>query len=351
MAPLRILFDLVHPADVHFFRYAVIELMARGHEVLLTSRAKDVTIELLDGYDLPHTVASRQGRGRFGLFNELVIRNFALATITKKFKPDLLIANNSPNVSHIGFLFRRPSCIFDDTEINVHSRWLFKFFVHEIHTPQCHQLNLGAKQNRYPGYHQLAYLHPDLFQPDCRVPSSYGLDTGRPLIVFRLVHWGASHDLGVPRMSDKQKVELVELARRYGQVVVTAEGKVPEQLQGDILKIRARDMHQLLAGATCVIGESATMCTEAACLGIPSVLIDVFGRGYTDDIQQRYGLITRCSPLHWNDVIDAVTPLLTGDIDQTSLAQGHRRLIADHINVAEYQVAQIERLIKKKVKQ
>jgi predicted glycosyltransferase len=341
---MRILFDIVHPADVHFFRNAIIKLVARDHQVLLASRVKDVTIELLDGYGLPHTVVSRQSSGCFGLLGELLIRSFALAALAKQFKPDLLIANNSPCASHIGFLLRRPSCVFDDTEINRYARWLFRFFVREIHTPQCHQLNLGAKQSRYAGYHPLAYLHPDLFQPDSNVPRSYGLDTNKPLIIFRFVHWGAAHDLGAPRMSDTQKVALVEFARRYGQVVVIAEGKPPEPLQGDTLKLQPIDMHQLLAGASCLIGESATMCAEAACLGVPSLLIDAFGRGYTDDIQQRYGLITRHSPRNWNNIIDAMASLLAGNVDRSRFAREHRRLLEEHINVTDYQLAQIERL-------
>ena len=46
----------------------------------------------------------------------------------------------------------------------------------------------------------------------------------------------------------------------------------------------------VLAHATLVFGESATMVSEAAMLGVPGIYLDNTGRYYTRDLQERYGL-------------------------------------------------------------
>ena len=58
---MRILVDIVHPADVLFFRHPLKRLMGEGAEVLIASREKDVACDLLDEFGLPHRVASRAG--------------------------------------------------------------------------------------------------------------------------------------------------------------------------------------------------------------------------------------------------------------------------------------------------
>ena len=45
---MKVLIDINHPAHVHFFRQPALALQRAGHEVLFTSRDKDVTQELLD---------------------------------------------------------------------------------------------------------------------------------------------------------------------------------------------------------------------------------------------------------------------------------------------------------------
>ncbi len=50
---VRVLFDIVHPAHVHFFKYLHADLVAEGHETLVIAREKDVTLALLDEYQHP----------------------------------------------------------------------------------------------------------------------------------------------------------------------------------------------------------------------------------------------------------------------------------------------------------
>lgn len=340
---LRVLFDIVHPADVHFFKHSVRYLLAAGHQVLLTSRVKDIVVQLLRDLNFDNQVVSQQGRGPIGLIAELVRRDAEMTRLARRFRPNVLVGNNSPSVAHVGFLLRRPSVVFDDTEINRYVRMLYRGLVTEIHTPRCYRLDLGSKQIRYLGHHALAYLHPHHFRFDAGVIAAVGLSTDEPYFLFRFVKWGASHDLGVNGLALEKKEQLVNLANRYGRVVISSEDALPASLQAHRLTTKVTDLHHVLAGAAGLVGESATMCSEAASLGRPSLLIDPFGRGYTDELEQEYGLVNRVPPQRWDEVLAAAERLFQGG-REAQAAAGHRRFLADMVDVSAYQLAQIERL-------
>ena len=71
---MKILIDINHPAHVHFFRIPISMLSSLGHDVLITSRNKEVAVPLLDELKIDHTVLSSQksGGGLIGLGQELL---------------------------------------------------------------------------------------------------------------------------------------------------------------------------------------------------------------------------------------------------------------------------------------
>jgi predicted glycosyltransferase len=93
---MKILFDIVRPAHVHFFKGAIAALKNSGHEVLVVSREKDITIDLLRELGIPNQAISCKKSGLIGAARELISRNYRLWRIAKQFSPDLFVANNSP---------------------------------------------------------------------------------------------------------------------------------------------------------------------------------------------------------------------------------------------------------------
>ena len=114
---MRILIDILHPAHVHFFRPFREDMLAAGHDVLVTSRRKDVTIELLDAFDIPHRVLSSQRRGRAGLARELLSRTARLVRAARRFRPDVMTGIMGPSIAIAGKLLRTPRVVFYDTGI------------------------------------------------------------------------------------------------------------------------------------------------------------------------------------------------------------------------------------------
>jgi len=82
------------------------------------------------------------------------------------------------------------------------------------------------------------------------------------------------------------------------------------------------------------IGESSTMASEAAVLGVPAVYAAETGRGYTDEQEQRYGLVRNLSQLAAAPLFEAIDGLLAEPAEHW---QAQRRvLLADSIDVARF---------------
>ncbi len=57
------------------------------------------------------------------------------------------------------------------------------------------------------------------------------------------------------------------------------------------ISIPPEQMHDVMASASLLYGESATMASESAVLGVPAIYIDDDGRSYTDEEESRYGIV------------------------------------------------------------
>lgn len=342
---MNVLFDMVHPADVHFFKVTIRALLQRQDSILITSRQKDITLELLNALQLSHVNISKKGTGRTGLFLELVRRDVELWKLAKAFKPDIIVSNNSPCGAHVAQLCRCPSLVFDDTEIHTFNRYLYYPFVTEVHCPQCYRLRIGRKQHFYQGYHALAYLHPNHFTPDPNALLQIGLHPDTPMILVRFVEWGAMHDLGQQQLNFEKKLSLIRALKHHGRVLISAESRLQDELEPYRHHLPIQSIHHLLYYVKLIIGDSASMSSEAVVLGTPAVYCDPLGRGYTDEQEQKYGLCHNFHTEETEQMMSKIFELLAMEKPRKTFAEAHRRLLRENIDVAAYQLQQIDRLV------
>ena len=93
---MRVLIDLCHPADVHFFRAVAQQLNYEGHEVIYTARDKDVVLPLCNEFGmLQHIVGGHHG-SLVGKGLELVWRSGGLAKLAKEEVIDILTGFGNP---------------------------------------------------------------------------------------------------------------------------------------------------------------------------------------------------------------------------------------------------------------
>jgi len=147
------------------------------------------------------------------------------------------------------------------------------------------------KQIRYNGYHELAHLHPNYFTPNPAVLDELGLGKDDTFIILRFVSWTASHDIGQHGIRDM--TALVRELERYGQVFITSEGRLDGGLAKYQIKVAPEKMHDLLYYASLYAGEGATMASEAAVLGTPSIYVSslVGTMGNFIELERKYGLV------------------------------------------------------------
>jgi predicted glycosyltransferase len=334
---VRVLIEILHPAHVHFFRHLIGELEGRGHDVLVTSRRKDVATELLDAYGIPHRILSAQGRSGVALAVELWRRSRLLVPIIREFRPDVLIGIMGPTIALAGRWTGVPSVVFYDTETaRLTNPWVFRLAT-AVCTPQAFPGRVPGRHVTYPGYHDLAYLHPARFTPDPARLRAFGIEPGRPFTLARFVSFQASHDVGDRGLSPEGKAALLRHLSTLGDVYVSTEGPLPPGLPGRPLSGPVTDIHHVLAAARLVVGDSGTMSTEAAVLGTPAVFVSTARLGVLRDLERRYGLLA-CVPSVDVMVAIAAAERLSAARDAGSLAEARMRLLGETVDVTSWMV-------------
>ena len=105
---MRILIDIGHPGQVHYFRNAIKILLRNEHEILIVARDREFVFDLLDKYNLPYI---NRGKGRNSIIGKLVYMieaDFKIFNIARKFKPDLFLSFCSTYAAQVSFLFNKP---------------------------------------------------------------------------------------------------------------------------------------------------------------------------------------------------------------------------------------------------
>ncbi|MGX7953493.1 DUF354 domain-containing protein [Tsuneonella sp. HG249] len=293
---MRLLFDMVHPADAMFFHHAIRALEGDGVDVCIASRQKDVLTGLLDDLGHQHRPLSNARAGRGGQALELIERDLALLSFVRRWRPDVLVGFGGVAISHVGKLTNVPSVSFYDTEHAALQIGLTVPFISEWHVPQSWKgREAKGRTFRFRGSKQFAYLHPDRFQADPAQARAAGWDPACDNFIIRLVAWRANHDAGRCGIEPAQLREVVGYLSRLGKVHLSAEGDLPPDLEPLRIRGRPSAFHHLLAHCRLCFGESITVASEAAALGVPSVVQIDKAYAYVEE-QERAGLIWRLAP-------------------------------------------------------
>lgn len=333
---MRVLVDIGHPAHVHFYKHVIWRLQEHGHEVLISARDKDVTLALLNHYGFPYRTLSMAGHGFWGLSREFLRREWMLLRLMREFDPDVVTEIGGLFIAPICKLLGKPSIAFTDTETVLMDKYLTYPFASIICTPNCFKHDLGARHVRYAGYHELAYLHPNYFQPDPTVLNELGVSEDEPFIVLRFVAWKASHDIGRHGLSIAAKRQVVQTLSRYGQVFITSETPLSEEFEPYRINLPPHRMHDLLYYARLFVGEGATMATEAGILGTPAVYWSSLAPylGNFVELMERYELVYS----YYNQIEALRQAVFLLEQSDAKAKWGRRRekLLADKIDVTMF---------------
>lgn len=327
---MKIIIDVGHPGDFHVFKNLAHLLIKEGVDVLFTTREKEFEIELIRAEGFKYKSFGKKYKGRLGKLWGMVVFDTMMLLTALRFKPDLFISHGSIYASHAAFWLRKKHMALEDTG-NMEQILLYRPFADVILTPNVLPQDLGSKQIRYEGYHEIAYLHPDFFEPNPSVYQWLGLKDGEKYAIVRFVSWNASHDVGHAGLSDQDKLKLVKKLSKQMRVFITSEADLPTSLQSYRIKIAPERLHDALHYASIVVSEGATVASEAGVLGTPSIYINTIPISYCQD-QEKYGLVYNTSVS--KEVFALVDKILKQD--REVFRKKRRQLLKEKINVTKY---------------
>ena len=333
---MKVLIDIGHPAHVHFFHQPIKQLQALGHEVIITSRDKECALALLDGLGLPHQSLSALGKGgMLGLGKELIYRDWALFKVVKKTQPDIMAAIGGVFIAHVGKLTGTPSLVFYDTENATLQNAITYPLASAVIVPDCYHGWLPKKRHiRYHGYHELSYLHPNHFTPRRDIAEANGLAPQGKTFLLRLVSWQANHDVGEQGWNESLLEKLVRKLSQQGKVLISSESPLSPAMAAYRYRGDINQLHHLMAFCSAFIGESATMASECAVLGVPALYAAETGRGYTTEQEQKFGLVKNLHTINWSQLEASIDALLAHAPEHWQQAQ--QKLLSETIDVAQF---------------
>lgn len=341
---MNILIDIGHPAHVHLFKNLSKVLETRGHSIFFSVRDIPVAKRLMDTYNMQYIDLGGKKGSLIGKAMNVLHQDFVLWKFVLKNKIDVGISSGIV-LSHVSALSKLKSFVFDDDDDEV-EKLVVKYghpFSEVVFTPAGINRSTPNRQF-YNGTHELAYLHPSVFTPDESVLSRACLRKGERFFILRFVAFKGHHDVGESGIDDNQRQKLIESLEKHGRVIITSEKELDDKYEKYRLPVSPEDIHSLMAYSSMFIGDSQTMTTEAALLGVPALKCNTFAGRLTipNILENKYGLCYAYQPYEFDQLISKVEELLN---DAETLVKWHKKkdcLLSDMINPTEFFIWFIE---------
>jgi len=293
---MKVLVYMGHPAHFYLYKNTISQLRADGHQVEILIKKKDILQSLLDnqGWEYHNILQEGRKNSKVGMLIGMLKRAWRLNLFVRQYNPDILTGTSVEN-SFIGPLRRIPviNCNEDDAAVvPLYAKLSYPGADAILNPVVCNSGKWDSKATKYPGYQELAYLHPNHFTPSREVVEGYGIDVDKPYFVLRFASLNAHHDSGIRGINTEIAERLVKILEPHGRIYITSERPLEPQFEQYRIKINPLDMHHVMAFASLYIGDSQTMAAEAGVLGTPFVRFNDFvGRiGYLRELEDKYEL-------------------------------------------------------------
>ena len=309
---MNILIDIGHPGHVHLLHGVAEEMKKREHKVFFSVRDIPIAKRLMEHYgmtpwiDLGEKRDSLWGKAKTVLHQDAQVLKFV-----RENHIDIGISSGLV-LSHVSKLSHMKSYVFDDDDDIVEP--LSVKFEHPlsdvVFTPDCIQRKTKHAVY-YAGTHELVYLHPNRFTPDPLVLKHAGLTEER-FFIMRFVALKGHHDVGQQGLSLEQKKTLVNLLNAHGRVIITSERAIEPEFEQYRIPVPPEEIHSLMAYSSMFLGDSQTMTSEAAVLGVPALKCNTFaGRlSVPNMLENKYGLCYAYPPDQFDKMYHHIEQLL-----------------------------------------
>jgi hypothetical protein len=335
---MNILFQLGHPAHFHLFRKTIENLNRDGHKTYILIKKKDILEDLLKEAGLPYVNILPSGK-KTKL--SLVLRLWRVFLFTLKHRVDVLVGS-TPEVAQIGWLLRRRSMIMAEDDASVVPQFIqaVRPFADAYLSPiTCDNGLLESKTTHYAGFHKLAYLHPNQFEPDPNVVDCY-FPHQEPYFLLRFAQLNAYHDVSSNAKGFNQEIAqgLINRLLPYGKVFITSERPLEQELEQYRLNINPLDIHHVMCFAKLYIGDSQSMAVEAAMLGVPGIRFNDFAGkiGVLEELEHKYELTYGIPSFNPQRLYVKVEELLAMPDMHKVFQQRRQKMLSEKIDVTAF---------------
>ncbi|MCJ7633190.1 DUF354 domain-containing protein [Candidatus Bathyarchaeota archaeon] len=278
--------DILTPKQLLLLTEIGGRLEKKGYQVLYTTRQYREVDDLVKLRAVKAIVVGKYGGST--LEEKLAAsahRIEELSHIISRSNPDLSLAFASPDAARTAFGLAIPHYTVNDSPHSLAVARLTiplaeKLFAPTV-IPKKVWISLGSRREQliqYNGLDPIAWLKHH--KPSQEVLHELGLDTFRPIVVFRVEESFAAYlrgkvseqSLTLPIInailkSNSKEVQIVVLAR-YREQVLSLQSTLPKEV---IIPSRAVDGPSLLSFTSVFVGAGGTMTAEAALLGVPTL--------------------------------------------------------------------------------
>ncbi len=337
---MRIVVDIGHPAQVHYFKHFIRVMRERGHDVLVTANEKDLSFRLLQIYGFDYIPLGTYGSSLPRKVLTMPVIDAKMYRAVKRFKPDIFVSTGSIRAAHVAKMLCRPSVVFDDDE---HTFPYYYPFVDAVCGLSGFRRQ-GSKIVPINGYKELAYLHPNWFTPDPDPFGHLGVSGCEDYAVLRFVAWNSFHDVGKRGVGSAPMKRLVEALEEHATVFISSELPLPDGFERYRLTASPEHIHTILYHARLSFCESGTMTTESALLGTPAVRCSAYvgdgDLGHFIELERTYRLI-----FNYRDAepaLEQALELLQSRRPKEEWLQKRDRVLRDKIDVTKFMIWFVE---------
>jgi predicted glycosyltransferase len=339
---MNVLFDIIHPAHVHLFKNFIKYLKENDHSVFVTSRGKDITVELLDHYKIEHVKISDTLSSPAGMIKEQLARDWKIFKLHRKHKFDISFGT-SISIAHLSALTKVKSFVFNEDDDNSQPTFCMASypFASGVCIPECIQYyKFLGKRMFHNSYHELAYLHPNNFVPDENVLKKYNLEKHN-YIIARFSALKAHHDIGKKGISEELWKKITDLTKDI-PLIRSVENMKTHQIE-------PWDMHHVLALSKILISDSQSMTMEAANLGVPSIRYSSFvGKlSVVEELEHKYGLTFGFRPGADKELLIKLEELLATSNLRASFKVKRESMLKEKIDLSQWIINLFEKETRK----
>ncbi|MCF7853741.1 MAG: DUF354 domain-containing protein [Candidatus Pacebacteria bacterium] len=267
---MHILFDIIHPAHINFYKNLVQRLDREGHRITMLYLQRGAVPRIMreEFGNYAMIPAGKHAKSTLGLyFKTGLLRTLSLACKIARLRPDASFTVAGFQTDFLSRIFRYKSISAYDDPGHINFT-LSRRFAHRFVLPDCLQFT-GQNIIPFKGLKEWAYLSPTYFRPDIDTLQPYDLKP-KDYIFIRNVDTGT---LNYRSQTEDIILQLYTLGLNRQNVVLSLEDKDKRKLFSEwlILDEPVPDIHSLMFYSRLVLANGDSMAREAAQLGVPSV--------------------------------------------------------------------------------